>query len=63
MNLEQIKEAIESGENVFWKNNSYSVIKDSLGQYFIKCINGSCIGLTWLDGKTLNGEEADFCVA
>ena len=36
------------------------MIKDSVGQYLIRCnLNGSCIGLTWLDGVTMNGDEAD----
>jgi hypothetical protein len=60
MRLEQIKAAIEAGKKVFWKNNGYEVIKDSIGQYLIKCVNGSCIGLTWTDGKTMNGNEEDF---
>lgn len=63
MNLEQIKQAIENNERVFWKNLAYDVIKDSVGQYLIRCnLNGSCIGLTWRDGVTMNGREADFFV-
>ena len=60
MNLAEIKEAIANGETVHWKSSAYQVIKDNKGQYLIKCINGSCIGLTWADNVTLNGEEEDF---
>lgn len=59
MNLQEIKQAIEEGKKVYWSNLSYEVIKDNIGQYLIK--SGShCIGLTWADEVTLNGEEKDF---
>lgn len=61
MNAIQIKRAVDKGLTVHWKNNAYTVIKDSIGQYLIKCaLNNSCIGLTWQDGITLNGKETDF---
>jgi len=61
MKLSEIKQAIKDGKKVFWASNSYEVIKDNIGQYLIKCIlNDSCIGLTWQDGKTLNGKENEF---
>lgn len=61
MNLTEIKKAVDKGRKVYWKNELYSVVKDSLGQYLVKCsANYHCIGLTWKDGKTLNGEETDF---
>ncbi len=61
MNLEEIKAAIENGENVYWKQTSYKVIKDKIGQYLIIYLNDdSCIGLTWADGITLNGKKEDF---
>jgi len=63
MNLSQIIAAIESGKIVHWANTSYRVIKDRLGRYLIQCVNGHCIGLTWLDGVTLNGKEQDFFIA
>jgi hypothetical protein len=60
MNLEQIKKAIAEGKKVYWSSGLYEVIKDG-NQYLIKCSsNGHCIGLTWADGKTLNGKESDF---
>jgi hypothetical protein len=64
MTLQEIKTAINQGKQVFWKSQGYQVIKDSINQYLIKCIyNGHCIGLTWTDGVTMNGEEADFFTA
>lgn len=63
MTLEQIKHAIEHGWIVHWSHQGYVVIKDSVGQYLIRCIsNDSCIGLTWLDGKTMNGSEDEFFI-
>ncbi len=64
MNLQQIKAAIAEGKTVCWKSTAYVVIKDNLGQYFIRCnLNQHHIGLTWLDGETLNGEEEDFFIS
>ncbi len=63
MNLQEIKQAIDQGIRVHWANLMYDVIKDQHQQYMILCRqNGHCIGLTWLDGKTLNGKEEDFFV-
>ena len=50
MKATEIKKAIEQGYKVFWKSNAYEVIKDSIGQYLIKChLNNHCIGLTHRD--------------
>lgn len=63
MTLQEIKQAIEDGKRVFWSNRAYEVIKDSKGQYLIVCsINNHAIGLTWLDGVTLNGREDEFFI-
>jgi plasmid maintenance system killer protein len=64
MNLQQIKAAVERGERVFLGNDAYEVIQDdNLGQWLIRCsFNGYCIGLTWADGKTLNGKPEDFFI-
>ena len=35
----------------------WEVIKDKIGQFLIVCKTGYCIGLTWKDGVTLNGED------
>ena len=64
MTLCEIKQAIADGRKVYWKNAAYPVIKDSRGQYLITCtLTAYCIGLTWLDGTTLNGKESDFFCA
>ena len=60
MNLEQIKTALANGERVYWMNNGYEVIRDSIGQYLIEHEAGHCIGLTHQDGQTLNGKEEEF---
>ena len=63
MTLEQIKAAVESGCQVYWQNPAYQVIKDSVGQWLVKCeLNGHCVGLTWRDGVTMNGRPEDFHV-
>jgi len=61
MTLQEIKQAIEEGKKVFWINSLYEVIKDRNNEYFIKSTsNNHCIGLTWSDGVTMNGDENDF---
>ena len=63
MTTQQIKSAVDQGKVVHWSNELYTVIKDKLGQYLIKCgPNNHCIGLTWADDVTLNGEEEDFYI-
>jgi len=61
MNLQEIKQAIRDGKTVYCSNTAYTVVKDNLNQYLIKCsINDFCIGLTWRDGITLNDIENNF---
>lgn len=69
LSLEQILEAKQQGKRVFWASYGYEVLlaegKDPTEplNYFIKYMpNGSCQGLTWLDGKTVNGKAEDFFV-
>ena len=62
MTLSQIKQAVDSGLTVHWATPSYTVIKDNHDRWLIKCTNGHCIGLTWLDGVTLNGNEDQFYI-
>jgi hypothetical protein len=63
MTLEEIKNAVDRGQIVNWQNSLYIVIKDNLGKYLIKCLqNDDCIGLTWLDGTTLNGKPEHFYI-
>lgn len=61
MTLTEIRAAVEAGKPVYWASRSYQVIRDCIGQWLIKCLsNGSCIGLTWRDGITLNGKPEEF---
>jgi hypothetical protein len=64
MTIEEIKARVSEGHRVFWKNDSYEVIKDNIGQYLIKChFNGSCIGLHGRQlPPILNGKERDFYI-
>jgi hypothetical protein len=63
MNLQEIKSAVESGKRVCWHNVGYEVIKDRIGQWFVKCRgNGHLIGLTHRDGVTMNGKPSDFFI-
>ena len=59
MSVKEIKSAVDNGLIVHWSNNSYTVIP-SRGDYLIQHLNGSCTGLTWKDGVTLNGDEKEF---
>ncbi len=63
MNLQEIKDAIEKGHRVYWKNKGYEVIKGKY-EYLIIWNQGgrdeNCTGLTHRDGVTMNGEEDDF---
>ena len=64
MTLNEIKEAVLSGQTVHWGSPAYIVVVDTQGSWFIKCPgNGYCVGLTWADGVTLNGNENEFFIA
>ena len=66
MTLEQIKKAVDAGKAVHWSSNGYRVIRDNLGHYLIGFDIGgrreNYIGLTWTDGKTMNGKPSEFYV-
>ena len=63
MKLEEIKQAINEGKTVKWSNSLYTVKKYG-NEYNIICSgNGYCIGLTWMDGVTMNGQEKDFYIS
>ena len=62
MNIQEIKDAVDTGKTVNWSSLMYVVIKGKSG-YLIKCIsNDSCVGLTNLAGDELNGDEKDFSI-
>lgn len=61
MNVRIIKLLVDNGIEVYWSTTAYRVIKDSIGQYLIHCIiNDHYIGLTHIDGHTLNGKAEEF---
>ena len=62
MTVTEIKTAVDAGLTVHWDNASYIVRRSpATGDYNIVCTsNNSCIGLTWRDGITLNGNPTDF---
>ena len=68
MNLNEIKIAVNNGLIVKWSNDSYTIVSNKKGVLYIQHENGkmdnsgSCIGLTWLDGVTMNGNEDDFYI-
>ena len=63
MTLAEIKKAIAENKEVRWSNDGYKVYKDNIGQYLITFTpNEHTIGLTWLDGITLNGDKKDFYI-
>jgi len=64
MNLEEIKKAVTEGKKVHWATEAYIVINPKGGsQWLINCVrNDSCIGLTWVDGVTMNGKESEFYI-
>ena len=62
MNLKEIQQAIDEGQTVCWSNDGYTIAKSDTGNYYIAHFSGSIIGLTWLDGVTLNGKECDFYI-
>ena len=37
MTLNEIKQAVEACKTVHWSNKAYRVVKDSTGQWLIKC--------------------------
>jgi hypothetical protein len=63
MTLEEIKAAIKAGKTVCWFHPGYKVMHDQVGQWLIWCkTNGTYIGLTWLDGHTMNGKPEEFYI-
>jgi transcriptional antiterminator Rof (Rho-off) len=63
MTLQEIKNAIKENKIVCWANEGYQVMGKDLDDLNIVCLsNQYCIGLTWRDGVTMNGEEKDFFI-
>lgn len=61
MNLEQIRAAQKLGLAVHWANEGYTVHDNSIVWAF-GTPKANSIGLTWSDGKTMNGQPEEFFV-
>ena len=62
MTLEEIKAAVLAGHTVCHHNPAYEV-RHHDGDFSIVCtFNGYSIGLTWLDGVTMNGKPEEFYI-
>lgn len=60
MTLDEIKQAVDAGKVVHWKNDGYTVIRVGDNYLISFAYNDYAIGLTWLDGTTLNGKPDQF---
>jgi hypothetical protein len=64
MTLNEIKAHVVKGHTVHYRSSLYVVENDSVGQWLIRCTaNDHCIGLTWQDGVTMNGDPWHFYLA
>jgi hypothetical protein len=63
MNLHEIKVAVKAGKTVCWKNSLYTVQRHGSKFDIVCSVNNHSIGLTWADGKTLNGRSSEFKIA
>jgi len=63
MTLDQIKTAVLAGKTVHWQNKGYIVQVANDNQWHILFTpNNHYIGLTWLDGVTMNGKPEQFYI-
>ena len=64
MTLAEILRAVEEGLPVHWQSPGYLVERPAgRGACVIRSHStGHCIGLTWADGRTLNGKEEEFFI-
>ena len=64
--INDIKNAVLSGNRVFWKNDSCEVIKDSKNQWMIAFRRGQSgenyVGLTYRDGVRSDYDPKDFYI-
>ena len=65
MTLQEIKDAVRSGKKVYWANKGYEVrlhhFRNGDEQWLITFTpNNHSIGLTHLDGVTINGAPEEF---
>lgn len=63
MNIQDIKEAVDSGKKVFWASRKYAVIKEDTGTYKIRYTwNDKTTDLVKRDGMTLTCSSDKFFV-
>lgn len=63
MTYEEIKQAVNEGKNVYWRNKCYKVMKSIGNEYFIVFgANLNMIGL-YTEKYGLNGKEDEFFIA
>lgn len=67
MKVEEIKEAVRQGKQVKWASDIYDVrlhhYSNGEEDWLITCkANNHSIGLTWIDGVTLNGKAEQFYI-
>ncbi len=60
MTFQDIKNAVDVGRKVFWKNRGYQVLTQNSRYYVIFLSNSNMTGLFWLDDKTSSYDEKDF---
>jgi hypothetical protein len=63
VNVEEIVEAVDAGKTVHWSSVNYVVENSAAGYMILSKTNNHRIGLTWMDGVTLNGKEEEFYIA
>ena len=70
MTLDEIKAAVRDGHTVCWSHAGYEVHywdapgpMEDVHRWSIVCLhNQNAIGLTWLDGVTVNGKPEEFFI-
>jgi hypothetical protein len=69
MTLPEITKAVDNDKTVCWESDNYHIVPAGYRNdynskaYDIKCqSNNNRIGLTWADGKTLNGKPEQFFI-
>ena len=61
--LNELQAAVNSGSPVYWKNYFYVVTVDSIGQWLIKHIDDSCVGLTNKSGELIENLRDFYSIA
>jgi len=61
MNLQEIKDAVNSGQKVYWSNTGYEVVHDSLDQWLVVFTsNGYTTGLETKSGQLVEDPTKFF---